>query len=263
MAQTDRPEKKRHPLRVGLDRWLTALGFLTIVPVGGELHSADIPRSLVFFPLVGLQLGAVAAVAAVGLVHLWPLPVAACLLVALLLGFSGGLHADGLADAADGLGSARDREQKLAIMRDSRIGTMGVLALVLVLAIKGVSLASLDADRLWRAVLLMVLAGRCSLLVMLALLPYARSQGGLATFFYQGRSSRLAGWGGGVLLVSAVLAGGLTGWSAALAALAVVVLFSFWCHRSLGGATGDTLGAACELAETAVALVFALLCWNN
>lgn len=134
---------------------------------------------------------------------------------------------------------------------------MGVMAIVLVLGLKITALASLDNTSLPRTVLLMPVAGRCSLLILMAVLPYARPAGGLATIFYT-RSGRIAAvWAVILLLLTGWLAAATAGVIASLAALVFVLLFAVYCRAKIGGATGDTLGAGCELAETAVALVLA------
>ena len=244
-----------------MNSFLAALRFLTVIPIPGRRgHSfADLAGSLWYFPLVGLLLGGLTAAifwAAGG--HL-PRLVAAVLAVAVLLAWSGGLHLDGVADCADGFFSARSRERMLEIMRDSRIGSMGVVGLVLVLGLKGAALASMPQEYFWRVLLLMPLAGRVAILLMLALLPYARPQGGLATVFYNGRRWPAALAGIVVLGLGAWLAGGGVGLTSVLDTLVLLLPFCYFCHVKIGGATGDTLGAACEVAETLVVVFYACL----
>ncbi|MFP7755551.1 adenosylcobinamide-GDP ribazoletransferase [Thermodesulfobacteriota bacterium B35] len=242
---------------------VAALRFLTIAPIPGQSGMAgdDLARSTPYFPLVGLLIGLACAPLAWLLSLLLPPAVAAVLVTTLLFAVSGGLHLDGLADTADGLFSARSRERMLAIMRDSRIGAMGVIALVVLLLLKVTALASLDRDRLPAAVVLMPVAGRCAILVMMALLPYARPEGGLGTLFYS-RRSRLAGlWAVGFFLACAWLVTGAAGPGVAGFTLAMLVPFVLFIKARLGGATGDTLGAACELAELFVALAFSCTLW--
>jgi adenosylcobinamide-GDP ribazoletransferase len=244
-----------------MNSFLAALRFLTIIPIPGRRghSSADLAGSLWYFPLVGLLLGVMsAAIFWAAAPHL-PRLVAAVLAVAVLLAWSGGLHLDGVADCADGFFSARSRERMLEIMRDSRIGSMGVVGLVLVLTLKGAALASLPRDHFWRVILLMPLAGRVAILLMLALLPYARPQGGLATVFYSGRKWPAALVGIGVLGVGAWLTAGSVGLLSVGDTLVLLLPFCYYCHAKIGGATGDTLGAACEIGETLVAVFFACL----
>lgn len=239
-----------------------ALRFLTILPVPGD-GAADgivLENSLVYFPIVGLLLGLLAALAAAGLQFLLPPLPGAVVLVGLLVLFSGGLHMDGLADTADGFFSSRPRARILEIMRDSAIGSMGTLAIVLVLCLKIAALASLPAPRVWQAVFLMPLAGRSALVLMTVFFPYARSEGGLASPFFKGGKAVPAAVALLLFTVCAIMvAGGALGGLSLLAAVAVCLLFGLFCMRKIGGITGDTLGCTCELAEAAVVLAFS--CW--
>ena len=164
---------------------------------------------------------------------------------------------DGLSDTADGLLSARPRERALEIMRDSHVGAMGVIAIVCVLMLKFAAVASLPAAELWRTALLMPVAGRAALVVTIALLPYARPEGGLAAPFYRRRSMLAAVWAEVILLLTAWLVLDMAGLVAACASLAAVLIFSVYTWRRIGGATGDTLGAACEIAELVPAVAMA------
>jgi adenosylcobinamide-GDP ribazoletransferase len=238
---------------------LAAIRFLTIVPIPGSWGTAedDIAGSVPWFPVIGLLLGAAAAGLAWGLSGVTPPLVLAAVMVIVLLSFSGCLHLDGLADTADGLLSSRSRERILEIMKDSRTGAMGVIAIVCVLLAKFAALASLPAARLWPAVLLAPLAGRCALVIHMALLPCARPSG-LGAIFYRRRPRWAAFWAAGLL---AAVAWGLLGprglmvWAACMA---VVLVLSAHVYRKIGGATGDTLGAVCEIIEVVPALVLAL-----
>jgi adenosylcobinamide-GDP ribazoletransferase len=142
-------------------------------------------------------------------------------------------------------------------MKDSHTGAMGVIAIVCVLLVKFAALASLPAARLWPAVLLAPLAGRCALVIHMALLPCARPSG-LGAIFYRRRPRWATFWAAGLL---AAVAGGLLGprglmvWAACIVA---VLILSAYVYRKIGGATGDTLGAVCEIIEVVPALVLAL-----
>jgi len=245
--------------------FLAALRFLTILPIPGQRGHApgDLARSLWWFPLVGLLLGGLTAAIFWAVGPYLPRPILAVLAVTVLLAWSGGLHLDGVADCADGFFSSRPRERMLEIMRDSRIGAMGVIGLVLLLALKGAALLALPGEQLWRVLLLMPLTGRVGIQLLLALLPYARPEGGLATVFFNG-SRRWALLPGVVLLaLVAWFAAGSVGLASALLALVLLLPFALFCYVKIGGATGDTLGAACELGETLVAVCFAIITSNS
>lgn len=233
-----------------------AFRFLTIIPLPGTFGTdvEDLQGALPFFPVVGIVLGSLSGAAAWLAWQLFP-PLAASVVVTfVLLSFSGALHLDGLADCADGFFSSRERGRMLEIMRDSRIGVMGVIAVVMILLLKVSLLSALDSADAVRAAVLMPIAGRAALVMMILLLPYVRKEGGLATPFYAGRS----GWPLFITMVlffgAALVVSGLKGFYAGAAVLVAVFLFSRMCHKKIGGATGDTLGASCELAETVAIL---------
>ena len=240
-----------------LGRFAAAFRFLTIIPLPGSLGTTEeeLAGATPFFPVVGLLLGCIAVPVAWCLNLLLPPLVTAVSATVVLLAFSGGLHLDGLADTADGFFSSRPRERILEIMRDSATGAMGVIALILLLLLKVTCLASLSTNLL-PVIFLMPLAGRSAILLMMALLPYARPQGGLASLFYSRRSKMVALWALGFFAVVAWQVAGVQGGAAVLAVVILVALFGWFCRVKIGGATGDTLGAACELAEAVVALVF-------
>lgn len=242
-----------------MKRFLAALQFLTVVPLpaGASPDERALGGSLPFFPVVGLLIGGAAAAADLGLGLLFPTAVASVLTAILLIAASGALHIDGLADTADGLLSSRPRERMLAIMKDSRTGPMGVVAIVCVVALKVALLASVAGPWRFWVVLMLPLAGRCTLLLHLALLPYARPEGGLAAVFLRYRSPRHALWAAAFMMAAGLVCGALPGLVAAAASLAAATLLAAYFRRRLGGLTGDTLGAACELTELVPALIAA------
>ncbi|MBW6519791.1 MAG: adenosylcobinamide-GDP ribazoletransferase [Desulfoarculaceae bacterium] len=268
-------QKERQPwlpegLRFPLASFLAALRFLTIVPLTWrcEQDGRFFAASLVWFPVIGLLIGLTGAVLISCLMPFFPPPVVAMAAIVLLAAASGCLHLDGLADSGDGLLSARPRERILEIMRDSHTGAMGVIALVLVILGKFAalsSLATLGAPILIATLIVMPLAGRCAIVLTMACLPYAREGEGLGRLFYSPSSRWAALWA--LVLLTAVLAWG--GWRLVLPVLAAVALtvflFSLWCRNKIGGATGDTLGAVCELTEmmVAVAMTFGTLGINT
>jgi adenosylcobinamide-GDP ribazoletransferase len=241
---------------------LAAIQFLTICPVPSSFRCSEreLRRSVVLFPIVGLLIGGLLAVLSRGLNWLFPPLMASTITVVLMMAVSGCLHMDGLADTADGFLSSRAKERILEIMRDSRSGPMGVIAVVCMLILKVAALTS--APELFRfgIVLLMPLAGRCALVIASSILPYARPQGGLASAFDRPRwpvvTTALL-----ILFIASWLALRMIGLAAAGFAVLLTLIFSFFCKRKIGGFTGDTLGAACELAEIAPALIAASWRW--
>lgn len=240
-------------------RFLAAVRFLTILPIPGSCgtEEKDLAGSVPFFPVVGVLLGALVAVVAWGASLVAPPMVASAMVVVLLLSFSGALHLDGLCDTADGLLSARPRERALEIMKDSHVGAMGVIALVCVLLLKFASLASLQQEDLWPVAFLMPLTGRCAMVMHMALLPYIRP-GGLGSVFYT-KSRYLAAIEAVVVLLAACwLLYGVDGWTVAAVSIGTVFVLAVYFRSKIGGATGDTFGATCEIVEIAPALTLAL-----
>jgi len=246
-----------HPLAT----LLTAIRFLTVIPIyfGMKNDGQFFQRSLIWFPAVGMLIGAVAAAGVMVLGSFLPPSVLAITAITLLAAVSGCLHLDGLADSGDGLLSARSKEKALEIMRDSRSGAMGVVALVIVLLAKYASLSTFSVSAIAISVFLMPIAGRTSILLMMAILPYARPEGGLGSLFYSPGSRRIAFAG----ILFCLISGFFFSWKISLlmlfAIMFTVISFSYWCYRKIGGATGDTLGAVCELAECAVAVSLSVI----
>jgi cobalamin 5'-phosphate synthase/cobalamin synthase len=240
-----------------MTRLLAALAFLTrvpILPMGRSFEASEVGRAALFFPLVG---------AAIGLVQLGvfrllkphlPSLVIAVLVVALSAWVTRGLHLDGLADFADGLGGGSTREDALRIMRDPAVGAFGVVALVLVLVVK---IAAMDALPSPEALVLAPALARWTAVPIGFFLPYARESEGLGAAMTRG-TGRFELLGSTVLAVSLTLFFPL---KLALVSWTAVVLVSLLvgkiARRRLGGMTGDVLGANVELAEASV-LVAAL-----
>jgi len=234
---------------------IAAFRFLTRLPVPGpETRTEDLSGAVGWFPVVGACVGLATAGVFAQALRLWTAPVAAVLAVAFGLLLTGGFHEDGFTDAADGLGGGWTRERVLEIMKDSRIGAYGAMALWCTLTLRWAALWSLGTRALWALPLAMVW-GRWSIAVMLRLLP-SISQG-LAKEVHKG-----LGWwpllGSTLLLAGANLAawrwGAVAPGSPALASVAVVLLWSLYLRRRLGGHSGDLLGAGNQLVEAAALL---------
>lgn len=239
--------------------WL-ALQFLTRlpVPVQPEPRAGDLGRSVLQYPLVGLLLGALLAGLYALLLDRDPMLTAALLLAAWAL-LTGGLHLDGLADSLDAwAGSHGDRERALAIMKDPRSGPAAVAGVVIVLLLKFAALAALLRAHAWTALLIAPVLGRSALVLVFLSTPYVRPQG-----LGSDQAVELPPTGAALVLaavaVLVLLAGGLPGAAVLAAAVALVYLLRRMMLERLGGTTGDTLGASCELVEAAVLVVMALV----
>jgi adenosylcobinamide-GDP ribazoletransferase len=235
---------------------VAAVAFLTRLPVGRlvEVDRNDVARAEPLFPLVGGAVGAGSGLTADVLAGPLPGLVAGLAAVALAALLTGARHLDALADVADALG-ARTRARALEIMRDPSLGAFGVTALVLVLLADAAVLGDLGgSDEALLVGLAAGAAGRAVTLPLSLALPYLRREGQGGVLGGIGVPRVLAG-----LAVAALLAlpAGTAGIVGAGAAAAVGVVLGLFFLGWLGGVTGDMLGAAAKLAETA-ALVTAL-----
>ena len=233
--------------------FLVATQFLTRLPVTPRRFSAErLADSTVFFPLVGLLVGAGGV-----LLHLILSPyvspsVVAVVILMYLVAVTGGLHEDALADAADGFGGGWEREQVLAIMRDSRIGSFGAIAIVLGLLGRFVFLANLPAQRFTGYLLAGQVLSRWTTLPLAYFLPSARVGDGQAGPIAQKISA-------GSLVLGTILSIGViaiflklrTAWLL-LVAIGVVGLTGAYYRRRIGGVTGDCFGATIQITELAI-----------
>ncbi len=229
----------------------SALTLLTRVPAGWLAGPQPLApaRALGAFPFVGAAIGAAGgAVLALGLRAGMPPPLAAAWALALMAAASGALHEDGLADIADGFGGGATRERKLEIMRDSRIGSYGALALVLATAIRLFAIAALARQPVGALVAAGALS-RGSLALPLLLLTPARA-GGLGSLVVGAGWRRAFCVGAGLAIAASVLPPGQAAAAAAAAMLAAVAV-SGLARVQIGGFTGDVLGACAVAAECA------------
>jgi adenosylcobinamide-GDP ribazoletransferase len=244
------------------DEFRLASAFLTRLPLGPDPLAGEVPLAAASwaFPLVGLMVGLLGGLgyAIAAWLNIPPLP-SALIAVAVTILVTGGLHEDGLADTADGL-AGRDPAERLAIMRDSRIGSYGVLALVLDVGLRVAALAAIGAagqgGRVASALVAAHAVGRGFLPLVLRGLEPARKDGlGAAA----GRPDAATAWlGAGLTLPIALIAlDFVPGVAALLAAAVVTAVGAGIAQRRVGGYTGDVLGALEQGGETVVLLVAA------
>lgn len=237
-----------------------ALQLLTRCPIP-SFKTAPCPeqlgQSVLFFPAVGLLIGALMAGLHLALGQINPAVMAGLLLTVWVL-ITGGLHLDGLADSADAwIGGQGNRERTLAIMKDPRSGPIAIVAVVLVLLNKFAALQVLLAGHAFIALLLAPVLGRTVIILLLITTSYVRPDGlgsPYANHLPRFHCSLL------VLLI-AVLTIALLQWQSGVLLITLGVFFfglRYWLIARLGGTTGDTLGAACELAETIVLITLAV-----
>lgn len=228
---------------------LSGFGLLTRLPLPN--HRSTGAGSVWAWPLVGAVLGLISGGSLWLALWLGVTPgVAAALALALLAMLTGALHEDGLSDTADGFFGGWTKQRRLEIMKDSRVGSFGVLAILLVTLARWSALTALLVHGGYLPAL--VAAGalsRAPMGLMMALLPNARGEG---LSHATGRPSvQAAFFGAALALAIAILVAGWIALPLGLAALGVTILLSLSALRRIGGQTGDVLGASQQLADLA------------
>lgn len=236
---------------------ITAFRTLTIIPAPGR-DTEKMSSSFFFFPFVGGVIGALVCGCAwvIGVKAGWHVG-AGVVCVGLGALLTGGIHLDGLADTFDAMGG-RTLERRLEIMKDPRVGSFGVIALVVVLLLKCAAIARLSEAGMFIWMILPFIASRAVQVEFAVLLPYARAEGGTAQSFVQG-----AGWFhfAVAVILAGVLGFAVCGWKGAVMTLAVCIIMPLlapWMKSKFGGVTGDLLGMASEIAETGALLALAI-----
>ena len=241
-------------LRRELEYFFGAVRFFTRLPVPGWVgHSAEaLNRSARYFPAVGLLVGGIGALVYVGAAFLWPQPVAVLLSLAATIYATGAFHEDGLADTVDGLGGGWDKLHILEIMKDSRVGSYGVVATVLALLGKFTLLNSLNGALVPFALLAGHAVSRFCSTALLATMDYVRDD-----LLAKSRplATRISN---GEMLVALLFAAVALAWlpsEKALAGCVLAALATLWLaakfRQWLGGYTGDCLGATQQVSELA------------
>ncbi len=234
---------------------IAALQFITILP-SGKPSPFEPDKMVPFFPVVGLLLGGLVAVFDFVAMQVWIHPVVAVLDVVLLIVMTGAFHLDGLGDAADGLLGQRSREKALAIMKDSRIGTMGLVAIVSALGIKWGGIAGLDSQRSLLLILVPAYA-RGGMIFGIRFLEYGRPDGGTGLDFFKEKLGNTAFWGMILPVMLSVLLGWNAVWLNAGFAFLIVSLLYYY-RKRIGCITGDMLGAIAEITEAGLFLLVSI-----
>ncbi len=235
---------------------LVLLTRLPLPPLSKESFSRQ-ARAVWAFPVAGLVVGTLASLCGLLALCWWPPLVAAGLALAVQVLVTGALHEDGLADTADGFWGGFERARRLEIMKDSHIGSYGVLALILGIGLRWAVLTALfDAGLIWAPVALGVLS-RAAMPVLMASLPNARGSGLSQSVGRPPRGAVLTGLA--LALVLAVLAIGWSALPAALLCVPAVLGLRALAKVKIGGQTGDVLGACQQVTELGVALALLAL----
>ena len=253
---------------------LLAFQFLTIIPVKEMKNVSDkeIGGASVFFPLIGFLQGALFMVSAVLFLKIFPPELANGLLILVIVATSGGLHLDGLADTFDAIALRGDREKKLLVMKDSTIGTVGVIAIVLALLLKFLALNSLFHYSLFTFYYSLFLMPVFSRWVMVTAIFHGKSarQDGIGKIFVENTKLKelIIATSLTVLIFLLVLfithyPLPITHFLFVLLVLYIFSLVSVWfCNKKFGGMTGDTFGAVSEISEI-LFLIMAVIIRNS
>jgi adenosylcobinamide-GDP ribazoletransferase len=243
-----------------IKNFITAVQFLTIFTLNKkqEITENDLAKSMVYFPIVGFALGFILVNSDKGLLWMFPNTIVNAVLIIILVLLTRALHIDGLADTLDGLMGGYDSRSRLLIMKDSRIGTAGVIGIVLLLLVKYLALNNLFASSKVEALLTAPMLARWSQTLMVYNANYGREEGMGSAFVGHLR--------GNSMLAAFATAVGLSiwvnGWPAlylVAGVLAFTLLGRWYLVKRLGGVTGDAIGAMSELNEVLVLLILVVL----
>lgn len=233
----------------------TSAALLTRIKIPASLQHTDKPiaASAWAFPFIGLAVGALGGVVLFALERngIAP-PVATLLAMATIMCITGAIHEDGLADTADGFFGGRTTEEKLAIMKDSRIGTYGVLALLMAVLLRLSLISDMNLPKAIACIVMAQCISKSAMVCLMFLLPLARREG-LAV--HTGKPDGVVTCTALIVAVAAAVfyLGKLFLWPIAAAALAVFLVRAL-ANKHIGGYTGDVLGTTAILAEIAVLL---------
>lgn len=242
-------------------RLTIAVQFLTVIPLSTKhrFDEIDLGKSMLYFPLVGLGIGLMLVCIRIPLALYLPATVTDGLLVAFMIVITGAMHLDALADTADGTFSGKERTKKLEIMKDSSVGAMGVVSIVMVILLKYVALVALSITLKNKALLLMPMLGRWSQVLVAYCSDYAGLSRGLG-FPFTTHVTLMT------LTVTALMSGITAFYLLSLPGVIIVgavaitaLLYSIFFKWLLGGVTGDILGASTELTEVLVLMLIIMI----
>ena len=236
----------------------SAIGFLTILPIAPRSAPDHLAAARMWFPLVGLLLGAILAGADLLLNGPFPPLLTSALLTAALAVLTRALHLDGFMDSCDALLGGFERERRLEILRDPHVGAFAVVGLISLLLIKFTAIAALPQVNRLAVLMLFPCLSRWGMLLVMELFPYVRSEGfGTMFFREQGKWPLIVGLG--ITLSAAIALTGISGVVLFAIASAISWAVGSWVARLLGGLTGDIYGAVNEISEVSVLILAAFL----
>jgi len=232
-----------------IKRFFLMVQFLTRIPVPFRFNATneDYGKGLIFAPIVGLIIGVILWGIYLFFTPFLQVEARVLMVIAVYIMLTGGLHLDGLGDTFDGVFSNRPREKMLEIMRDSRIGTFALLAIVTVLFLDYALLKNIIDKGFTTAILLFPMAGRVGSIVSSSISTYARKGEGLGKSFIEYCGVKEFILGIILYILASLWVGSTAGSILAVISIVTAIATTLYFTNKLGGATGDVLGAVCEL----------------
>lgn len=240
---------------------MLALRFLTVLPFGSDqdVTADDLAASSYYYPVVGAIIGLILYWTWTYGRTTWPIFLASALTVTLWAVLTAGLHLDGLMDTFDGLGVRGDRERRLEVMRDSRVGAFGAQAAVFAIFLKIAAVSALGAKPAMAMALISApIVGRTAMVALMGTGNYARAGAGLARAFVEGTGKKHVILTLVLFIILGYAAMGTILLPILLTQLLVFLTLRWFFKTNFGGITGDLLGAACEIHELSLLIVIHL-----
>lgn len=242
-----------------LKSFILILQFMTRIPVNLSLDikREDFAKGIRFFPIVGFIVGGFSYLAVTVSAKLFSLTLAAILGVLAHVTITGGLHLDGLGDSADGMLSGRSKERILEIMKDSRSGTFGVLALILILLLRFGAIGDILDKAILKVIIIAPVISRAAVTLLMYKRRYAREHQGLGDLFIGQISLNtvIIAWLSGVVITLLLTFNIVSTSIIAITSLLCAFIFRTYVEKKIEGITGDILGAFVELNEVTVMLL--------
>ncbi len=248
-----------------MDSFWIALQFLTRIHIVQRDHwdMEDFGKSVPYFAFIGIIIGILSTIVYLITLAILNQELAALFTIIFQFLITGGLHADGFMDTSDGLFSGRDRERKLEIMKDSRVGSNGVVGFVFLTLLKWQTLAALPPYAAIPMIILITAYSKCGIVMSIRLYPYARKEGMGKAFAYLSPSSSLP-----ASFITIILGTALMLWMNAAGTYFIALFFlaiafnltlNSYCAKHLGGLTGDTYGFVSESTECLLLISYVIL----
>lgn len=241
--------------------FILTLQFLTRIPINinVEANKEDFAKGIIYFPIVGLIIGVFNMTFYMGANYIASglFPIICCILANCII--TGALHIDGLADTCDGIFSARNKERILEIMKDSRIGTNGAIAIIFDFLLRISILQSFNNKDILIPILLSPVIAKTLVAFSIGFSADARTGGGMGSLFME-KSSRYRALG--ALTLGLGIIGAISGGSGLISLMIcsiIMFVYKHYIYEKIGGMTGDTLGAANEVMEVVFLISYALI----